>query len=191
MGSDARADAPATRGRPNRIQQLPPDVKDRLDELLRGGVTQKEILAQLEPLCAAVGVKPISRSGLNRYATRMEAVGRRIREAREMASVWTAKLGETPTSNVGAYTIEMLRTLVYDLTLRAHEGDEVDAEQLQEIALTLQRVERASKLNTDRERAIRLELAKEAGAAGEGAARRKGVSAETAAEIRRAIEGVA
>ena len=153
------------------------------------GVTQKAILAHLAPLLEAAGEKPLSAGGLNRYATRMEAVGRRVREAREMASVWTAKLGETPTANIGAYTLEMLRTLVYDLTLRAHEGEELDVEQLEGIALTLQRIERASKLNTDRERALRRELAEIAADAATGAARRKGVSAETAAEIRSAIEG--
>ena len=170
MGSGARTD-PARRGRPSRIQQLPAAIKDRLDELLRGGVTQKDILAQLEPLLVEAGVAPISRSGLNRYATRMEAVGRRIREAREMAAVWTAKLGETPSANIGAYTLEMVRTLVYDLTLRAHEDDGFDAGQLQDIALTLQRVERAAKLNTDRERTLRREIAEVAAAEAEKAAK--------------------
>ena len=155
----------------SRIQQLPDELKARLDELLRSGVAQKEILARLKPLFESAGTPPISRSGLNRYATRMEAAGRRIREAREMAAVWTAKLGETPTSNVGAYTLEMLRTLVYDLTLRAHDEDAVvDVEQLQDIALTLQRIERASKLNADRERSLRKELAELAAAEAEKAA---------------------
>lgn len=137
--------------------------------MLRSGVSQKEILAHLEPLCRKHGEKPISRSGLNRYASRMEVMGRRIREAREAAAVWTAKFGETPTSNVGDYTIEMLRTLVCDLTLRA--DDELDIEQLQGIALTLQRIERASKLNADRERAVRREVAEKAAAEAEKAAK--------------------
>ncbi len=175
----------------SRIQQLPPELKDPIDELLRSGVSQKAILERIRPLFKAAGVEPISRPGLNRYATRMEAVGRRIREVREIAAVWTAKLGDTPTSNVGAYTLEMLRTLVHDLTLKAVEGEDLDVEQLREIALTLQRIERASKLNTDRERALRAEVAEAAAEAGESAARRQGISAETAAEIRRAIEGVA
>ena len=160
-----------TRGRPSRIQQLPPEIKARLDEMLRGGVTQKEILARLAPRLESAGEKPLSAAGLNRYATRMEAVGQRIRQAREVAAVWTAKLGETPTSNVGAYTLEMLRTLVHDLTLQASEDDELDVEQLREIALTLQRIERASKLNTDRERALRREVAELAAAEAEEAAR--------------------
>jgi len=162
----------ATRGRPSRIQQLPAPIKDLLDELLRSGVTQKAIREQLAPLLEAAGEKPLSAAGLNRYATRMAAFGRRVREAREVAGVWTAKLGETPTSNVGAYTLEMLRTLVFDLTLHAHDDEQqLDVEQLQNIALTLQRIERASKLNTDRERAIRKEVAELAAAEAEEAAK--------------------
>lgn len=153
-----------------RIAQLPPAIKDRLDELLRSGVSQKAIVEQLAPLLERAGEKPLAPSVLNRYATRMESVGRRLREAREVASVWTAKLGEAPTSNVGAHTLEMLRTLIFDVTLRAHEGEEPDVEQLQEIALALQRVERASKLNADRERALRKELAELAAAEAEKAA---------------------
>lgn len=159
-----------TRGRMGRIQQLPSAIKDRLDELLRSGVPQKTIVDQPAPLLERAGEKPLAPSVVNRYATRMEAVGRRIREVREIAAVWTAKLGETPTSNVGAHTLEMLRTLVHDLTLRAVEDDELDVEQLREIALTLQRIERAGKLNADRERALRRELAELAAAEAEKAA---------------------
>ena len=117
------------------------------------------------------------------------AVGRRIREAREVAAAWIARLGQEPTSNVGAYTLEMLRTLVHDLTLQAAEHADLDVDHLQKVALTLQHIEQASHLNADRERALRKGLAETAATAGEGVARRKGVSAETTAEIRRAIKG--
>ena len=66
----------------------------------------------------------------------------------------------------------MLRTLVFDLTLHAHDDEQQpDVEQLQNIALTLQRIERASKLNADRERAIRKEVAELAAAEAEEAAK--------------------
>ena len=111
-----------TRGRPSRIQQLPPEIKARVDELLRSGVTQQQILDELAPLLEAIGQKPLSAGGLNRYATRMEAAGQRIREVRAATDAWTARIGER-SSNVGAYTIEMLRTLVHDLTLQAVGGE--------------------------------------------------------------------
>ena len=146
-----------TRGRPSRIQQLPPKLKARVDELLRSGVTQQQILDELAPLLEGAGEKPLSAGGLNRYATRMEAAGQRIREVRAVTDAWSTRIGER-SSNVGAYTIEMLRTLVHDLTLRATEG-EVEIEKVQEIALSIQRIERAAHLNASRERALRKELA--------------------------------
>ena len=73
---------------------------------------------------------------------------------------------------MGAHTIEMLRTLVYDLTLKTADDDgDLDVEQLREIALTLQRLERASKLNAEGERALRTELAELAAAEAEKAAK--------------------
>ena len=180
-----------------RIQQLPPAIKDRLDELLRGGVPQTAILDRLAPLFEKAGEPPLGRSVLNRYATRMESVGQRLREAREMAAVWTAKLGEAPTSNLGAHTIEMLRTLVYDLTLKTADDDgDLDVEQLREIALTLQRLERASKLNAEGERALRTELAELAASEAEKAAKAAGeksghaLSAEALRKIREQVYGI-
>lgn len=175
------ADAPPPgRGRMSRIRQLPDDIRERLDELLRSGVSQRAILERLAPLLEAAGRPPVSRSALSRYAVRMEAVGRRIRETREVAAAWTAKIGETPTGNVGAWTLEMLRTLVHDLTLRTGEG-EPDIAQLQEIALALQRIERASHLNASRERALRRELAERAAAEAEKAA--EAASAEAGSRL--------
>ena len=152
-----------TRGRPSRVQQLPRELRVRVDELLRAGVTQAAILKRLAPLFEQAGEKLLSYSSLNRYATRMATVGERLREAREVADAWAAKFGDAPTSNIGAYTIEMLRTLVFDLVLKAQDG-EVDIDKVQEIALSVQRIERASNLNTARERAIRKEVAELAAA---------------------------
>ncbi len=68
-----------TRGRMSRIQQLPRDLKDLIDELLRSGVSQKAILERIQPLCEAADVEPISQPSLNRYATRMAAEAERRR----------------------------------------------------------------------------------------------------------------
>ena len=162
------------RGRMSRIQQLPKALKDRLDELLRAGVSQRAILDQLGPLLSDAGERPVSRSALNRYAQRMERVGRRIREARETAEVWVAKFGERPTGDVGTWTLEMLTTLVHDLTLqRFDEGgdDGADIDELKQIALTLSRIERAGTARAARERDLRRELAEQAAAEAEKAAR--------------------
>ncbi len=174
---------------------MPPEIKAKLDELLRAGVTQRKILDQLAPLLEAVGERPLSRTSLNRYTTRMEAVGRRIREMREVTEAWTARVGEGSASNVGAYTIEMLSTLIFDLTLQAHEGA-IDVDKVNELALSVQRIERASHLNAARERAMRKELAELAAEGAKKAAKdqiekRGGViPAETLRAIREQVYGI-
>lgn len=179
---------PAGRGRMGRIQQLPSTLKARLDELLRSGVPQRAILDQLAPLLDEAGERPVSRSSLNRYAARMEAMGRRIREAREVAAAWTARFGETPTGDVGAHALEMLRTLVFDLTIKAEDG-ELDPEQLNHLALALARIERAASASAARERALRKELAEQAAKEAERAAREASAAAghQLAPEHLRAI----
>lgn len=161
----------------SRIQQLPPAIKDRLDELLRSGVSQRAILDRLAPLCKAAGEPPVSRSALNRYAGRMERVGRRIREVREVTAAWTAKFGQAPTGDVSAHLIEILRTLAFDLSLGASEDGAATPEMLGELALAVQRLERAAGLGAARERALRRELAEQAAAEAEKAA---GAAAEKA-----------
>ena len=159
----------------SRIQRLPQPIKDRLDDLLRAGVPQTEILRVTSPLLDAAGEQPLSQSGLNRYATRMEAVGRRIREAREAAAAWTAKFGEAPTGELGQHVIEILRGLSLDLSLDAQENDDPTArmENLAQLALAVQRLERAAGMSATRERALRAELAERAASEAEEAARQQ------------------
>lgn len=186
----------ATRGRPSRIDQLgatQPDIKARIDALLRSGVTQTEILRRLAGPLTEAGEPPLSRAGLNRYATRMEAVGKDLRELNAIADAWTSRLGEAPTGNVGAMTIEVLRSLAFRATLRARdESDEaLDTEQIGELALALQRLERSAQLNLARERELRAAVAQAAAQAVDSVARSAGLTEDTAQIIRAAIEGAA
>ena len=177
----------ATRGRPSRIEQLPEDIKTKLDELLRSGITQKEILDRLEQPLREIGEEPLSRSGLNRYTTRMEAVGRRIRETRAIADAWTANLGEKPVSNTSAMAIEVLKSLAFRAAARADETDEeteeTDSALIGDLALAIQRLERSANLSVARERELRKAFAAEA----EEAVRDQGISGDTAAAIRKAL----
>ena len=159
----------------SRVHQLPQPIKERLDALLRAGVPQTEILRVTAPLLEAEGERPLSQSGLNRYATRMEAVGRRLRDAREAAAAWTARFGEAPTGELGQHIIEILRGLSFDLSLDAQEHEDPAArmELLAQLALAVQRLERAAGMSAARERALRAELAERAADEAEKAARRQ------------------
>ena len=179
-----------TRGRLGRIQRLPGELKSYLDRRLREGATQADIRREMAPLLAELGEAPLSAGGLNRYATRMEKAGRRVREAREVASAWTAKFGEEPSGEVSQHIIEMLRVMAFEMTLNADEQTDeegnsaLDPVMIGHLALALERLERAAEMGAKRERALRAELAVKA----EQVARRQGISADTAAAIRAALD---
>ena len=165
-----------------RIQQLPPAIKDRLDELLPTSCSEQSasrrsrgaILDRLGRSPARGGRRAAARALRPSTVTppawsrSVSASGRRARwrpsgppsSERRRRATWAL------------HTLEILRTLIYDLTLKtAHDDGDLDVEQLREIALTLQRIERASKLNADRERSLRKELAELAAAEAEKAAK--------------------
>ncbi|MXW01605.1 MAG: DUF3486 family protein [Holophagales bacterium] len=178
-----------TRGRMSRIDALDPELKDELNQLLRSGVTQKEILERLRGPLEARGEKPLSAAGLNRYATRMESVTQRIRESREIAAAYVAKLGEEPTGDVGQLTIEILRTMAFDSAAQPRvdeEGNPVpfDAEMIGDLALAVSRLERAADISRAREAKMRAAIADKA----EKEMRAEGLSGDTVARIRQALE---
>ena len=181
-----------TRGRMGRIQQLPPEIKAYLDRRLREGATQAAVIEETRDMLADVGEPPLSRSGVNRYASRIEAAGRRIREAREVADSWTAKFGEEPTGEVGQHVVELLRVLAFDATLRASDSDDpIDPEDLNNLALAVRRLEAAAETGAKRQRTLRRETASKAATAATAVVRKAGISADTERLIRAAIQGTA
>jgi len=174
----------------SRIQQLPPAIKEIIDRLLRRNVSQSEILRQLEPLLADAGQQPISKSALSRYAMRMEAVGARMREARAVAEAWTAGATEIDSeSRLGRHIIEMVRTLAFDHVINIEPGEDnpLSAAAINDLALAVQRLENAADTTSRREREIRREVAAQA----ENEAKKRGISGDTAAALRRALQEAA
>lgn len=186
---------PPKKNRPSRIHQLPPELKEALDRLLREGRhTQQQILDHVNKLLPQ-GEEPISYSGLNRYAVRMSAVGARLRETREVAQVWTAKFGDEPTSDVLQLVVEMVQSSLFRFAMRQEESgddeDVVDAEQLKDVALAIQRLAAASALNAKRQKEIRLAVAEQAANEAETVGREQGLSAEAVRTIKQKILGIA
>ncbi|OED44052.1 hypothetical protein ACH42_08405, partial [Endozoicomonas sp. (ex Bugula neritina AB1)] len=172
--------AKASRGKKSKIDRLPQDIKDRLNELLRGGMSQKAILDEVNALCEACGEAPLSQAGVSRYASRMESVGARVRESREVAEVWTAKLGNAPTTDVGKLLQEFIRTLAFDLTMDAMEsGKPVEPKALNQMALAMARIEQAAMTSHKREKEIRKAFADEAAANVEASLANQGMTAST------------
>ena len=196
MPGKKRGDKP-TRGKMGRIPQLPTAIKSKLDQMLRDGYSQAEILRLLTEPLEQMGEKPLSAAGLNRYATKMEQVGMRIRQNRELAEAWTAKFGEAQ-SKIGSHIIEMLRLLVFERTLQVAEDQNADSgdgaenatvsqEVIAGLALAVQRLEKASEMGAKRDRELRQELAGRF----DEEAKRQGLSPDSASAIRAALLGYA
>ena len=151
----------STRGRMSRIQRLPAEIKQALDQLLASGVPQTSILKQLKPLLTEAGERPLSAAGLNRYATQMEVMGRRIRESREIAEVWTTKFGDKPSGELSQHIINMLRHLAFEFVLHndgavnEDGGAVIDPATINTLAGAVQRMERAAATSTQREKELR------------------------------------
>lgn len=183
-----------TRGRASTIQTLPDDIKSRLDDMLRdSGTTQQDIVDEVNAMLDEAGVeKQVSKSALNRYSTRMETMGAKIRESREVAEMWVAKLGSKPTGEVGQVLIEMLRSMAFDATLHAgQDEDPVSPQFIKELALGIMRLEKAAETSSKRESEIRKAFAKEAADKTAETLASSGMSANTIIEIKRQILGVA
>ncbi|EGP02742.1 Mu-like phage gp27, partial [Pasteurella multocida subsp. gallicida str. Anand1_poultry] len=104
-----------TRGRASKVDLLPADIKTRLAMMLRDKqYSQTQILAEINDLIRECGLDErycLSKTGLNRYANKMEKFGEKIRQSREIAEIWTKQLGETPQSDIGKLLMEAVKTM--------------------------------------------------------------------------------
>ena len=156
-----------TRGRPSKIDLLPEEIRDQLHALLRDKRhTQEDIRAAVNELIDESGLPEdlkISRTGLNRYASRMETLGAKIREGREIADVWVSRLGSAPTSDIGKLLQEFVKSLAFETTMSLSESESVvEPKALAQLALVAARIEQAAMMSTKREKEIRAAFAAEA-----------------------------
>lgn len=184
-----------TRGRTSKVDILPSDIRAQLSMLLRDKqYSQETIRGMINDLIEEAGLSDeykISRSSLNRYATRMESMGKRIRESREMARIWTEKLGQEPQGDVGKLLAEFVKQLAFDTAMRLDEsGEPVSAKTLTELSLVTQRIEQAQMANLKREKEIRQLALEEAAKAVEDAGKKAGMGMENVAQMVRAVYGI-
>ncbi|CSO81698.1 DUF3486 family protein [Escherichia coli] len=184
-----------TRGRLSKVDLLPDSIREQLHQMLREKRhTQEEIREAINALIDEhnlPGEMQLSRTGLNRYAIRMEKVGAKIRASREMAEVWAAKLGSAPTSDVGKLLMEFVKTLAFETSMSMAEDDKpVAPKALGQLALVAQRLEAAAMTSHKREKAIRDAFAQEMAEKTEELVRAGGLSGGAADTIKREILGI-
>lgn len=181
------------------IDRLPEIARDQLNELLRDpAVTQKTAVERINQILAELDhPDQLSKSAVNRYDMKMREVGERLQQSREVANMWIDKFGTQQQGKVGNLVNEILRSLSFDLSLKAADLDMDDAENmpavagmLKDLALTTMRLEKAANLNVEREREIRQQVKQEAAESVEKIAKKGGLSKTTVQEIRKEILGI-
>lgn len=187
--------------RKSKVELLPEDIRNTLNVFIRSGnMTQKDILEAVNQMIDDAGLgddAKLSRTGFNRYAKRMEEMGQRLRQSREVAEVWVSKLGEAPTSDVGKLLQEFVRTMAFDTSMKMMEqsdgenGEVISPKALGQLALVVQRIETAAMTSMKREKEIRAAFAAEAAEAAEKIVKQAGISADTATDIKNQILGIA
>jgi hypothetical protein len=179
----------------SKVQLLPEPIKTELNTLIRSGaMSQKDILEQINQLIEAAGLPDedkLSRSGLNRYTVRWSRTGRGSAGPRS-GEVWTSKLGQAPASDLGKMLQEFVRTMAFETSMKLMDDPDkvVDPKSLGQLALVIQRIEAAAMSSHKVEKEIRASALAEAAEAAEKITSKAGLSAETAAAIKREILGI-
>ncbi|WP_109422775.1 DUF3486 family protein [Aggregatibacter actinomycetemcomitans] len=186
-----------TRGRASKVDLLPPDIKTRLAMMLRDKMfSQAEILEEINDLIRDCGLPEtalLSKTGLNRYASKMEKIGAKIRESREVAEVWTKQFGESKKSesDLGKLLMETVKIIAFHKAMNLGEMDDVDPKVINQLALVANRIEQAQSINEERERKIRKEMAQLAAETAEKVISQAGLSQETVDHLKAKILGIA
>lgn len=182
-----------------KIDRMPREIREEIGRLREAGRTLDEIMAALHGLEAP----DISRSGLGRYVKRLDRMGERLRQSRQVSEALVGQLGDRPGDQVARLNIEMMHTFISDLLFAADEdGEEGDAKRAivtnpmaaKLIAEAVERLSKAQRLNQDFVLKTRQEAAaqaqREAAKAVEKEGRAQGLSNATIAKIKATIFGV-
>lgn len=186
-----------TRGRANKVDLLPENIRSQLHEMLRDKRNnQQDIREAINALIDEHNLPDdlkLSRSGLNRYATKIEAVGTHLRDMREMTTALTAQLGDKPQGETTKIILELARSQLFKAMMKQVEDPEaeVDIGFLKEAMLSAQRLESTAMASHKREKEIRQAFAEEVAAKAEQIVTQAGLTRETAEHIRREILGIA
>lgn len=188
-----------TMARASSIEQLPADILEQLQALLRDPrVTQLDVTARINAALVERGEEPVSKSAVNRYSMKMEQVGKRIRQSREVADMWIGKLGAAPQGKTGQMINEILRVISFEMSdklldmVDRGDPDEVPAvvAMLKDLSLSTMRLEKAANDNFKRETEIRAQAKQEAAEAADAAMKATGTPKETRESIINEILGI-
>ena len=164
------------------VDRLPDTLREAVDAAVADGATIDEITERIRE-----GGGDCSRSAVGRYAKTMRDLIRQQQETDRVIKAWVQEFGVRPEGDAGLLLIETLKTMTL-ATMAALNGRDEPAslQDLSRLSLILKRIESTEKLRRDRERAEKAAAQKAALARTE---RQGGLSPETVAALREAVEG--
>lgn len=159
-------------GRKSHIDLIPEDARRALQAWLADpATTQEGAAAALSELLDGMGwegPRP-SLSAVNRYAAKMNEVGKRLQERHQVADMWVNRFGRVPQGQMGQLIMQIIHGLAFDVGVQLSEsaglGEPEDmpatVRMLRDLSVMLERTERAASLNADREQEIKRQAAED------------------------------
>jgi len=177
--------------RPSKIDRLPGEVREAIGRLRERGHTIDEILAHLRTL----GVDTISRTGLGEHVQKLDAIGERIRQSRELARALIEKYGEGDEDKLARANIELMHDFVFRLQTAVVDGEPVELSTLdaQRLSATLRNLQTSARADIDLAKARKAWAAEQAlklDQAVEQVAARRGLSREAVTDLKAEFLGI-
>ncbi|MCU0826640.1 MAG: DUF3486 family protein [Tabrizicola sp.] len=188
------------RGRLSSFDLLPPEAEGIVAwaamELASRERTQTEIYADFVSQCQALMAehrgelefKIPAFSSFNRYSIRQARLSRRLEETREIVAVLAQKHDAQSSDDLTVITGEMIKSVVLHMLGDGSEG--IQPKALKELAEAFKHAQSAQNLSSTRRSKETAQLQEKLGAAVEAVAKAKGLTAETAEQIKAEILGV-
>ncbi|MDT7533744.1 DUF3486 family protein [Sphingobium sp. SA2] len=187
------ADRRAGRGHLSSIDMLPDEADDDLawaiEQLRDRTMPQTAIVGEFNKRLADRGIAGVSKSAFSRWAVRKAIQFRKLDEVRHITSEIVGDLGADGADQVTVAVAEMLKVAIYELL----EKGTADSKGVMEMARALTSVVSAQKTSHEHRRRLEERVAAQMEQAGdklEQVATERGMTAETAAQIRRDVLGL-
>ena len=181
-------------GRKSQVDLLPDELRIKLIELLKNpATTQIDIAKEIN---IRAGEELLTKSSVNRYASRMPRQIEKARQAREVAEAYMERMGEDKNrrNQMGKVVNEQIRLMSFDLIGEIEElkeQGEIDPKLVIDLVWKVSRavreLEQAEKLNAERESRIRKEAMEEAAQRAEKQLKEEGIGDQTILTVKKAI----
>lgn len=172
------------------LNRMPREIRDKIVTLRDSGRTIHEIVAALD----AIDVKT-SKSAVHRVLQKEAKVADRLRRSRELAQSIGRGFGDAENSVIAKANIELLHDSIMAFISAQEENEKLPAAALMQLAIAVEKLTKASKTDFEKELKVALEQERrqtreKAAEAAVTAAKKRGISAETAEWIKSEILGV-